>query len=325
MFSDHAFNAFSLLLLMKFEIVNKSVVTKFVEKFPKTIKNQNLAELTSIKIGGPADLCLFVKSEEELKSALLFCLENKIPFFILGWGKNVVFDDLGFSGVVIRLEMKKIEHSGNIITVEAGAYLTNVISFSHLHELSGLEDLAGIPTTIGGAIFGNAGAFGKTLTDFLIEVKGLKIDIEKEKLEEIVLSPKDLSLKYRESRIKKTRDVVFTSAKLKLVKGDMKLAKEKVKIALLHRKKFHPLNYPNAGCVFKNPEGKIAGKLIEEAGLKGLKIGGLQISEKHANFVVNKNHGSFKDYLKITGIMKEKVKEKFGIELETENIVVFKK
>ncbi|MBU1167661.1 UDP-N-acetylmuramate dehydrogenase [Patescibacteria group bacterium] len=296
-------------------------ILTFKESFPEAQEGVLLKNQTSIKIGGPATLLIEVSKKDDLEKVLEYCLKNGLKYFILGWGRNVVFSDTGFDGVVIRPVFKSITlQEDNQLVAETGVTLSEIIAFAHRHKLTGMENLAGIPSSLGGAIFGNAGAFGSTMCDFVTEVEVL--EVKDKSIQDQVLSNKDFCFGYRDSKAKTEAKQIILAATLKLKKGDLKEAKERMKEVLLHRKESHPLDLPNAGCVFKNPEGESAGKLIEEAGLKGTQIGGLQVSEKHGNFIVNTGAGSFDDYKKLTSRIKTKVQEIYGVELEEENIVV---
>ena len=305
---------------------------KIKEKIP-------LKEYTTFKIGGPARYFFVAKSKEGLKNAILWAKKKKLPFFILGGGSNVLFSDKGFNGLVIKLQNTQSEIRNTNVIAGAGVPLQKLVLEAAKKGLSGLENLAGIPGTLGGAIWGNAGAFGREIGDLVEEVKVL--DVGGSKLEVKKLKNKDCKFGYRDSIFKKKENLIILEATLKLKKGKRKEIKEKMKEILKLRKEKQPLEFPSAGSVFKNvPIEKVpkkiqekfkekikdgflpAGVLIEAAGLKGYQIGGAKISEKHANFIVNTGEAKARDVLKLIELIKKRVRKKFKIELKEEIVLV---
>jgi UDP-N-acetylmuramate dehydrogenase len=257
-----------------------------------------------------------------------------LPFFILGGGSNVLFSDNGFNGLVIKLQNTQYEIRNTKIVAEAGVPLQKLVLESVKKGLSGLENLAGIPGTLGGAIWGNAGAFGREIGDLVEEVKILQI--ANGKLQIVNLKKEDCKFGYRESIFKK-KNWIILEATLKLKKGKKKEIEEKIKKILRLRKEKQPLEFPSAGSVFKNvPIKKVpkkirekfkekikdgflpAGVLIDAVGLKGFQIGGAKISEKHANFIVNVGEAKASDVKELIEKIKKGVKKKFKIQLEEE-------
>jgi UDP-N-acetylmuramate dehydrogenase len=300
---------------------------KIKEKIP-------LKEYTTFKIGGPARYFFVAKSKEDLKNAILWAKKKKLPFFILGGGSNVLFSDNGFNGLVIKLQNTQYEIRNTKIVAEAGVPLQKLVLESVKKGLSGLENLAGIPGTLGGAIWGNAGAFGREIGDLVEEVKILQI--ANGKLQIVNLKKEDCKFGYRESIFKK-KNWIILEATLKLKKGKKKEIEEKIKKILRLRKEKQPLEFPSAGSVFKNvPIKKVpkkirekfkekikdgflpAGVLIDAVGLKGFQIGGAKISEKHANFIVNVGEAKASDVKELIEKIKKGVKKKFKIQLEEE-------
>lgn len=275
-------------------------------------KNIKLAQYTTFRIGGLARFFVEAKHSDELVKAVLWAREKKIKYCILGGGSNILFSDNGYDGLVIKTVNKNIELIKNLITADAGANLSKLIKFSTDNNLNGLEWASGIYGTVGGAIFGNAGANGKCMADIIKEVKifnGQKIKI---------LKNKDLSFKYRSSSLKK--ETVIICAKLKLKNGDKKESEKLVKKFLKERFEKQPKGFC-AGSIFKNPKNKkyiSAGQLIEQCGLKGLKIGNAQISEKHANFIMNLGGAKSKDVVALIKKIKKEVAKKFKVKLEEE-------
>jgi UDP-N-acetylmuramate dehydrogenase len=260
-------------------------------------ENIPLKEYTTFKIGGPARYFLTVSNIAE---AIDFAREKKLPYFVLGGGSNLLVGDEGFNGVVIKLENKKIELKKDLVIADAGAKLSSLVDFTVENNLTGLEWAAGIPGTVGGAVRGNAGAFGHSISENIKEVKTLHQE-------------KDYQFGYRDSIFKHNNDVIL-SAVFKFNKGaDQELIDEYLKT----RKEKHPVE-PSAGCIFQNPKPLSAGKLIEDCGLKGKRIGDAMISPKQANFIVNLGSARAEDVKKLISLVKKEVKKKFQVELKEE-------
>jgi len=292
---------------------------KEIKKQFKSLKeNVSLKDFTTFKIGGRAKYFLEVKNEKEFKKALLIANDFKIPFFILGGGSNILVSDKGFGGLVIRFKSDGIflkKTSKNIFEIfcEAGVLLSKVVRFCLDRSLEGFEWAVGIPGTVGGALQGNAGAFGREIGDV---VKSVKVfDVKSKKIK--VFKKKECNFKYRESIFKKKRNLIILSAIFKLKKGNKKKLESHVKEYLLYRKKNQP-SLPCAGSVFKNPKNVSAKELIEKCGLKGKRIGGAEISKKNPNFIVNVKKAQSEDVIKLIELIEKKVKEKFKIKLKRE-------
>jgi UDP-N-acetylmuramate dehydrogenase len=287
-------------------------------------KNVPLKNYTTYKIGGPAKYFFIAKTKEDLIEALRTAKNLKLPIFILGGGSNLLVSDRGFNGLVIKINIHDINFRHNEVLVGAGADLTKLAHFSAENGLSGLEWAAGVPGTIGGAVYGNAQAFGTKISDAVKTVEA--INLKTLKIKNFTKKQCRFSLKnsiFKESNTPRgTRNLIIISATLKLNNGKKEEINEKIKEYMQYRKKNHPMNFPSAGSVFVNPEknGEIirAGFLIEKCGLAGKKIGKAQISEKHANFIINLGGAKSKDVLSLINLAKKKVKNKFGIELEPE-------
>lgn len=281
-------------------------------------KDVILAPLTTFNIGGPADWFEEVKNEKDLVEVITFCQDKKIPFLILGGGSNILFTDKGFRGMVIKVQSSKFKvksyNSKFKITAEAGAPLNKLVNLATKNSLSGLEFAAGIPGTVGGAVVGNAGAWQESIGD---RVKRVKILDKKNRFK--WLNQADCQFAYRQSRFKKTKEIVL-AVELVLKKGDQKGIKQKIE-ENLKKRELLPKEL-SAGSIFINPKPQSAGDLIEKCGLKGKKIGGAQISEKHANFIVNLDGAKAADVLELISLAKKKVKEKFGINLKPEIIIL---
>lgn len=269
---------------------------------------------TTFRIGGPADYYLCPHSTEELQKILQICRENKLEFFILGNGSNLLVSDKGYRGVVIQLwkNFSDIETEDNTITVKAGALLSKVAAEALEESLTGMEFASGIPGTMGGAVMMNAGAYGGEMKDIIREVTVLTREGEL-----LTLSKEEMNFGYRTSVVKEKGYVVI-SAELQLRKGDREEIRKVMDELKERRVTKQPLDMPSAGSTFKRPEGYFAGKLIMDAGLRGFSVGGAQISEKHCGFVVNKGDATAADVLGLIKEVQKRVQEKFGVALEPE-------
>lgn len=277
----------------------------------------SLKKYNTFRVGGYADYFFRAENEADIINAVKEADKRNLSLFVLGRGSNVLIPDKGLHGLVLLIDDKafKIEQDG--VSVGAGLFLPSLVAkFTDL-SLSGMEWAAGIPGTVGGAVHGNAGAFGKSMGDSVKEVKVLDSKSKKVK----VLNNKSCKFVYRDSVFKK-RDLIIISVVLKTKKGNKKSIQSSVNEYLRKKKETQPLNYFSAGSVFKNPEGKFAARMIEECGLKGKKIGGAKISEKHANFIVNFNNAKSSDIKRLISLIKKSVKNKFNVILE-EEIIIF--
>lgn len=277
------------------------------------LMNESLKKHTTYGIGGPADLMIFPKSKQDLIKVIEIINENKIQLTILGSGSNVLVSDNGIRGAVISLKnsLKKIEVDDNILYAECGTMLGKIVKHAVKNNLIGLENLNGVPGTLGGALIMNAGAWGGEISENLIHVEVINSKSEIQKIQK-----KDLNFSYRQSSFNK--DDILLSAKFNLKKADKDIIKENFIEAQSGRKKSQPLNKRSAGSLFKNPKNNSAGKLLDEAGLKGFSIGDAKISEKHANFFINDGDATSKDMLMLIKKAHKEVKDKFNINLSLE-------
>ena len=265
------------------------------------------------KVGGPVDILLTPNTVQQLKDAITICKENKIPFYVIGNGSNLLVRDGGIRGVVIKLcELNKIERADNKNTAECGALLKDVSTEAINGSLSGFQFACGIPGSVGGAVFMNAGAYDGEIS-FVIE----SAEVLDDNQEIRVLSKEELNLGYRQSIVMQKGYIVI-SATFKLTPGDKEKIQARVDELTKRREDRQPLEHPSAGSTFKRPEGYFAGKLIEDAGLKGFTIGGASVSTKHAGFVVNNGNGTAKDVLDLIYYVKDEVKKQFGVDLYPE-------
>lgn len=272
-----------------------------------------MSENIYFKVGGPVDILLTPNTVQQLKDTITICKENKIPFYVIGNGSNLLVKDGGVRGVVIKLcELNKIERAGNKITAECGALLKDVSTEAVNGALAGFQFACGIPGSVGGAVFMNAGAYDGEIS-FVIESAEVLDDNQEIK----VLSKEELNLGYRQSIVMEKGYVVL-SATFNLTPGDKEKIQARVDELTKRREERQPLEYPSAGSTFKRPEGYFAGKLIEDAGLKGFAIGGASVSTKHAGFVINNGNGTAKDVLDVIYHVRDEVKRQFGVDLYPE-------
>ena len=283
-------------------------------KVGKVVSNPKMSDYTTYKVGGNVLDIVYHNDIEDLIKLLNYLKENKIKFKILGNGSNLIFKDEGYDGVLIKLsEFDKLEIEDTIVNVGAGYNLVKLSLKTAKMGLSGLEFAAGIPGTIGGAIFMNAGAYKMDMGYIVSEIKVLTPDLNVK-----TLYNKDLNFNYRSSFLQKNKDYICLSAKLVLKHGNVENIMEIIADRKQRRLLTQPLEYPSAGSVFRNPDNDFAGRLIEELGYKGKNIGGAYVSEKHANFIINKGNATASDVRNLINEIKEKVKEKYNIELKVE-------
>lgn len=269
---------------------------------------------TTFRIGGPADYFLLPSSPEEVKGIIEICKEEKLPYFILGNGSNLLVSDTGYRGVIIQLYRNygEITVEGNMIRANAGALLSQIAAAARNASLTGFEFAGGIPGTLGGAVVMNAGAYGGEMKDVLKEVTVMTGEGEI-----ITLPAEKLEMGYRTS-IVKTKGYLVLGAVITLEQGNQEMIKARMKELTEQRITKQPLEFPSAGSTFKRPEGYFAGKLIMDAGLRGYQTGGAQVAEKHCGFVINKDNATAADVCRLMKDVQDKVKEQFGVTLEPE-------
>ncbi|MCI6932486.1 MAG: UDP-N-acetylmuramate dehydrogenase [Tenericutes bacterium] len=278
----------------------------------------SLSTLTTYKTGGIAKLVVYPNNINNLKQMLKLIHKYNIKYFILGKGSNTLFSDKEFNGVIIKLDkLNNFKIKQTELYVESGMILSKLVQASVKNELTGLEFAIGIPGTIGGAIYMNAGAYGNNMSNI---VKSVIVLNEKFQIKEIPLE--ELKFDYRYSIFQDNKNLICVAANIKLEHGNHDEIASKIKENLLKRKNSQPLEYPSAGSVFRNPKGNYAGKIIEELGLKGKIIGGAEISTKHANFIINKNNASSSDILNLIKLVQKEVKDKYKIDLKLEQQLV---
>jgi UDP-N-acetylmuramate dehydrogenase len=279
--------------------------------------NASMREHTGLAIGGPADVVVSPEDPVSLKNIVMLLGRQKVPFLPLGGGTNILVRDAGIEGVVIkfkafnRIEVldETVDHAE--IFVEAGVPLQKLVNFCREKGYAGMEGLVGIPGMVGGAICGNAGSYGYEIRDALISVVVLRSDGTLERFR-----PEDLGFGYRTSDIR--ADDLVLSANLKFKKDDTAAVAARTEGFFSQKKQAQPIWERSAGCVFRNPEGMSAGKMIDEAGCKGMRIGDIEVSTVHANFFVNRGEGRADDYLTLMDHVSAKVMERFHLALKPE-------
>ena len=296
--------------------MNNELIEKFVEetKIPFA-ENEMLSAHTTFKIGGPAEIFASPQNAEQAASAVRFCKENGVKLFPLGKGSNLLVSDEGASGIVLHFgnEMSKIRLlDEETIYCEAGASLAKLCSFALENSLTGLEFAYGIPGSVGGAVFMNAGAYGGEIKDVILYAEHIDENGERGKF-----SGEELQMSYRHS-VYSSKKYIITAAAFRLKKGDKAEIKAKMDELLGKRFDKQPMDKPSAGSTFKRPEGAFASALIDQCGLKGFTVGGAQVSEKHAGFVINRGGATCADVLELIKQIQDKVKADTGFALEPE-------
>lgn len=276
--------------------------------------DEPMSRHTTFRVGGPADFFVTPKAKEEVRDVIRICKEAGMPYYIMGNGSNLLVSDAGYRGVIVQIykEMNEVKVEGDLVKAQAGALLSGIAAKALGAELSGFEFASGIPGTIGGACVMNAGAYGGEMKDVLESVTVLTGEGKI-----IELGRNELELGYRTSVIAKKGYIVL-GAVLKLERGDGEKIKTYMDELKEKRVTKQPLEYPSAGSTFKRPEGYFAGKLIEDAGLRGFQVGGAQVSEKHCGFVINRDHATAADIMELMRQVQIRVKENSGVDLEPE-------
>ncbi|MFA5318103.1 MAG: UDP-N-acetylmuramate dehydrogenase [Patescibacteria group bacterium] len=314
------------------------IYQKLKEKLGENLQeNEEMKQYSTFKLGGPAKYFFIAKNKRDIVKAVKVAKELSLDFFILGGGSNILVSDSGYSGLVIKIENREIKINGETIKADSGTTLEKVTSLAAQNALSTMEWASGIPGTVGGAVRGNAGAYGADTSNNILEVE--VYDIEKDRV--VIMENSECGFEYRESIFKKDKNLIILGAVFQLQKGD----KEEIKSKILENAKARICSqpkFPSVGCNFKNiiitpeikkklkeiiPEieskikgGKMgAALLIDQADLKGHKIGGVKVSDEHANFIVKfQEDGTAQNVFDLINYVKNKIKERYGIELEEE-------
>ena len=275
--------------------------------------NALMKEHINFEVGGPADILLIPSKVEQIIESIKICKENNIPYFVIGNGSNLLVKDGGIRGVVIKLTgLTNLEVNETEIKADCGVMLKELSDKALENSLTGLEFACGIPGSVGGAVFMNAGAYNGEIKNVIKEAQVITSSGEI-----VTLSKDELELGYRTSKVMRDNSIVI-NATFKLEKGNKEEIKETIDDLTQKREEKQPLEYPSAGSTFKRPEGYFAGKLIQDSGLKGYSIGGAAVSSKHSGFVINKDNATAKDILDLIAYIQEEVKKQFGVELHTE-------
>lgn len=282
------------------------------------IENCSLKEYTTFKIGGSCKALISINTVDTIVKLISFLKENNTDYFIIGKGSNIIVSDEGYDGVILLMgnDFDDITVSGNKIICSAGASLATVCCSARNAGLSGMENLFGIPGTVGGALYMNAGAYGTEMSDVTESAEYIDENGELKKI-----SKEDMKLSYRHSIFSEIKSVI-TLVTFNLSKGNPDEIKTAMNECISKRKEKQPLEYPSAGSTFKRPKGSYASLLIDQCGLKGLSFGGAEVSCKHCGFVINKGSATCKDVLTLCEQVKQTVKEKTGYELELEPIIL---
>lgn len=279
----------------------------------KYITNADLKRFNTYKIGKTAYLVVYPKDTQKLIKLMKFIKSNSIKYKVLGNGSNVIFNEV-YDGILIKLDcFNKCTFINNKVKVGAGYNLIKLSREVAKKSLAGLEFASGIPGTIGGAVYMNAGAYKSDMGYIVENIKVLTPDFKI-----IIMTNKEIKFKYRTSFLKSHPDYICIEATLKLTKGNKEKILEVINERKNRRLESQPLEYPSAGSVFRNPEGMFAGKLIEDLGFKGLTKGGAQVSNKHANFIINIGNAKPEDVKELIEFIKDAVKERYGVELKVE-------
>jgi UDP-N-acetylmuramate dehydrogenase len=294
----------------------EQLLKKMQEYIPKELIyiDEPMRNHISFRTGGNADFFIIPNNLNQLINLIQMCRQNQLPYYIMGNGSNLLVRDKGFRGAIIQIykNMSEVKITGEEVWAESGILLSSLSNKLMNEHLTGFEFAGGIPGTLGGAIYMNAGAYGGEIKQILISA-----DVIDEYGNMITLTNEELKLDYRRS-ILQEKGYIVLNAKLKLQKGNIDEIKERMRYLTEQRKAKQPLEMPSAGSTFKRPQGYYAGKLIMDTGLKGHSIGGAQVSEKHCGFVVNKGNASAKDIIELIKHIQNKVQEKFGVFMEPE-------
>lgn len=293
-----------------YEFLSSQVPEEYIKR------DEPMGKHTTFRVGGNADFFVEIGSSEELVNIIKYLKQTDRSYFILGNGSNLLVGDKGYEGVILHLgeRFSQIEVNGEVVTAEAGALLSKVSKTAAKNGLSGLEFASGIPGTIGGAMVMNAGAYDGEMKQVVT-----RVTVMTEAGEILELDNETMEFGYRTSIIK-SRPLIVLSAQMTLTKGDAAEIQEKMDDFGNRRRSKQPLEYPSAGSTFKRPEGYYAGKLIMDAGLRGYRIGGAQVSEKHCGFIINVGNATAADISELMDEVSEKVEEQFGVTLEPEII-----
>ena len=287
-----------------------------LKEYADISEHASVKNLNTYRIGGTTRYLIYPNSIGDLVNVLKVLKENNIKYFIIGNGSNIVLNSKEFDGAIIKLEkLNGMEFNPELqmAYAEAGVMLPVFVKKSIDAGLTGLEFAAAIPGTVGGTIYGNGGAYNSCIMDYVSSLTVLDENLEIKTIEH-----EDIEYGYRTSMFKETGKYIILGAKFYLTEGDKESARELIETRFQRRQESQPLEYPSAGSVFRNPEGDFAGRLIESCGLKGYRIGGAEVSEKHANFVINKENATSEDVYKLINYIHDTVLSKTKVDLQIE-------
>ena len=285
--------------------------------YGEVLENVSLKDYNTYRIGGKTRYLVKPYNIDSLKELLIYIKNNNLKYIIIGNGSNIILPDSDYDGVVILLsKLNEIKINENTVNAFCGVSLTYFVNELVKNNLGGLESLSGIPGTLGGAIFNNAGCYGQTISDKLDSVTYL------ENGEIKTINKEECNFSYRDSIFKQNKNFIILSAKFKLDYKNKEEMLNDIKENIIKRNTSQPLNYPNAGSVFRNPIGYSAGKLIEDAELKNYHINGAYVSDKHANFIINKDNASSEDIIELIEYIQKEISEKYNIKLKLEQEII---
>lgn len=298
---------------MKTEMIKEQLKNIIDDRFVE--EDVPMAQYTSFKAGGNARMMITPRSIRELKAVLCVLTEQDCPHMVLGNGSNVLVKDSGYDGAIVRIgdAFDYVRQEGDKLICGSGTLMSVVAKAAVAAGLAGFEFASGIPGSVGGAVFMNAGAYDGELSNILDRAR----IVSKDGKREFYMTAEELQMGYRHTLLHETGDVV-AEVELKLAEGDRQEIKAKIADFTQRRNSKQPVSFPSAGSFFKRPEGYFAGKLIQDAGLKGVSVGGAQVSELHSGFIINKGGASATDILQLMEIVQARVMDEFGVKLETE-------
>ena len=278
------------------------------------LRNEEMRRHTTFRIGGPADIMILPQTVEDIQKAVEICCQEEIPYYIIGQGSNLLVMDKGIRGAVIKLgkNFKKVDFDQNIIRAEAGIRLSELSKLAARHSLSGLEFAEGIPGSLGGAVTMNAGAYNGEIKNIVLLVEALSSDGRI-----LRFNGDECNFSYRHSIFQENGCTVLR-CQLQLAAGDQDEIRQTMREFARLRKERQPIEYPSAGSVFKRPDGVYVGPMIEKMGLKGYRIGGAEVSTKHAGFIVNRGNATARDVLDLITHIQDTARERFKVELQPE-------
>ncbi len=294
-------------------------ISEEAQKLGCTVElNAVLKNYTTFRIGGECPLLVKLNGEDSFLRLIPLAERLNVPYYIFGKGSNLIVDSEGISGVVfvVGKDFSEIARSGNVLTCQAGATLSKICLYALENSLAGLEFAYGIPGTLGGAVFMNAGAYGGEMKDVIVSVKAMDRSGNVK-----TYSPQELGFSYRHSRFTHSGEIII-SAEIRLENGDKTEIKAKMDKLTEQRRSKQPLEFPSAGSTFKRPEGSYASLLIEQCGLKGVHVGDAEVSTKHSGFIINKGNADFSQLMELIELVRNTVKEKTGYVLECEPLII---